>query len=112
MDWGARPPRVLFGAPLHRTLKHTGKPAKDAIGEGADGYSRGGCAPLLPSSILYLCFHFHLCFQPSAFTFRYFFIQPLAFSLHFSVWRQNVKALNNGIVVRHDRNTEPVSATN
>jgi hypothetical protein len=57
MDWGARPPRALFGAPPRRTLKHTGKPAKDAIGEGADGYSRGGCAPQLPSSIFHLRFH-------------------------------------------------------
>jgi hypothetical protein len=33
--------------------------------------SQGGCAPHPQSSVFHLCFHFHLCFQPSAFPARH-----------------------------------------
>jgi hypothetical protein len=46
------------------------KTNEDAIGEGAAGYSRGGCAPHFPSAWMFL--------HSSFFAFRYFFIQLLA----------------------------------
>ena len=55
-------PGAVRRAP-RRTLKHTGKPAEGAIGEGAVGCTRGGrapqggCAPHPQSSIFHPRFH-------------------------------------------------------